>query len=86
MPKVHRVEVAPAPGRSDPVAEAIRKEAIAAGVNLSHAAATHVYLIQPHAEEPLGAAEIERVRKCLLADPVTESSSLGAAPDRKSVV
>lgn len=74
--RVHRLEVSAAPGQTDPIGESVRREAAAAGVRLSAARATHVYLI----EADLSAEQIEAVRKRILTDPVTEVSRIGAAP------
>jgi phosphoribosylformylglycinamidine synthase len=79
-PTVHRIEVFAAPGHADPIGEAIRRDAAAAGVKLARARATHVYLVQADPKEPLSAAQLDRVRTALLADPVVEDSRVGSSP------
>ena len=78
---VHRIEVSAAPGASDPIGEAVRRDAAAfggAGINLASARATHVYLI----EAALSADQLDTVRTRLLTDPVTEVSCIGASAGR----
>lgn len=70
---VHRIEVSPAPGVSDPIGEAVRREAASAGIALASARATHVYLI----EAPLTPTQVDAIRVRLLTDPVTETSRHG---------
>jgi len=77
MPIVHRIEVFAAPGHADPIGSAIRRDAAAIGIHLTHAAATHIYLIE---SDVLTAAQIVSIGHALLADPVTESSRIGASP------
>ncbi len=73
---VHRIEVSAAPGVSDPIGDALRRDAASAGIELAAARATHVYLI----EAPLSAEQIDAVRSRLLTDPVTEVSRVGISP------
>jgi len=77
---VHRIEVSPAPGHADPIAEALKREAAALGLPLSRASSAHVYLLQPDPVSPLSGQQLDRIRLSLLADPLTESARLGAAP------
>jgi phosphoribosylformylglycinamidine synthase len=72
---VHRIEVSPAPGMTDPIGESVRREAAAAGIELSAARATHVYLI----EAPFTESQLNAIRNRLLTDPVTEVSQIGTS-------
>jgi phosphoribosylformylglycinamidine synthase subunit PurSL len=72
--KVHRLEVRPKPGRLDPRAAALRRKAADLGLNLTDARSAKVYLI----EASLTPAQLDLVASRLLADPVTEVSSVGA--------
>ncbi|MCC6319849.1 MAG: phosphoribosylformylglycinamidine synthase [Phycisphaerales bacterium] len=78
MPTVHRIEVRTAPGRRDPIGESVAREARAMGIAVSRAEAAQVYLIQTR--EALTDAQLTQVRGELLANPVTEISTVGAAP------
>ena len=78
--RVHRVEVAPAPGQSDPIGRALMRDAAALGISLTAARATHVYLIQPHPDAPIDRAQLDAICQKLLADPITEVAAVGAAP------
>ena len=76
---IHRIEVSAARGHSDPIGESLKREAAAAGVTLTASTATHVYLIQDPPSTRLSASQIDLVRSKLLADPVTESSTIGSS-------
>jgi phosphoribosylformylglycinamidine synthase len=77
-PGVVRIEVRPRDGMPDPRAEAIVKQASALGRPLAGAATARVYLI----EAPLTDAHILRIAERLLAAPLVESWTVGAAPVR----
>lgn len=77
---VHRIEVAPLPGRSDPVAATLIRDAAALGIHLTSARSTHVYLIEPPQDAPLDAAGLRSICTKLLADPVLEAAHVGASP------
>lgn len=84
--KVLRVEVAAAPGCADPIGEALRRDAAGLGVELASSRATHMYLIEAEAGSPISAGQLDLVRGKLLADPVTERASVGAAAAGKGEV
>lgn len=73
---IHRIEVSPAPGVSDPIGDSLRRDSAAAGIKLADARATHVYLI----EGALSESQVDSIRSRLLTDPVTEVSRTGSAP------
>jgi len=77
---VHRIEVTAAPGVSDPIGEAVRRDAAAPGqgargIELAAARATHVYLI----EGAFSAEQLEILRTRLLTDPVSEVAHIGTS-------
>ncbi len=74
--KVTRIEVRPGSGRADPRGDAVARAARAAGLGVDGARSCRVYLI----EGVMTSEQIERLRVKLLADPVLDSGSLGAAP------
>lgn len=74
LPKVHRFEVRPAPGRMDPRALALLRDAKSLGVALETARTARVYLIRA----ALSPQQAARVQAKLLADPVTEIANAGA--------
>ncbi|MBC7834085.1 MAG: phosphoribosylformylglycinamidine synthase [Phycisphaerales bacterium] len=76
--KVYRIEVAPRPGRADPAADSVVRAAASLSLPVASARTTSVYFIQADLDQP----QIESVKAALLADPVTESASVGAAPVR----
>jgi phosphoribosylformylglycinamidine synthase len=75
VPVVHRIEVRPKPGRADPRAAALVRDAGAIGLPLSGASVAQVYLI----EADLDDGQLKAVAEGLLADPVTETAEVGAA-------
>ncbi len=76
MPTLHRIEVRIRPDLPDPRANAVRRRAEALGFQLGHVSTAKVYLV----EADLDGASLDRVLAKLLADPVTEQASVGAAP------
>ncbi len=81
-PMLHRIEVRIKPDHADPRAQAVHRRAAAAGLNAAAVRAAKVYLI----EGPLDAEAVQRVANGLLADPVTESATPGAAPSPGATV
>ncbi|MCH7792092.1 MAG: phosphoribosylformylglycinamidine synthase subunit PurS, partial [Planctomycetes bacterium] len=86
MPKaaVHRFEVRAQPGRTDPRADALLRDARSIHLPLTAAATARVYLIQAQMNE----RDIDRLCRRLLADPVRESATVGAlapAPDARVI-
>ncbi len=75
-PRVIRIEVRPQPGQADPQAEAAAHTARQDGLSLREAHSAHIYLI----EAPLTDSQAHAVAAELLADPVNQTSALGAAP------
>jgi phosphoribosylformylglycinamidine synthase subunit PurSL len=75
-----RVEVAPAPGHADPLAAAVVRDAATLALPVTSARTAHVYLIQPDPRSPISPAQLDVIRNRLLADPVTEVSTIGASP------
>lgn len=71
-----RFEVRPAPGREDARGSALQRQARALGIPLSGAGVARVYLI----ESALDDGRLSVVADRLLADPVTEAVTRGAAP------
>ena len=67
---VHRVEVAPKPGMSDPIADTLRREARSLGMDVKTARTAHVYLF----EGPLSTGDVQTLCARVLADPVTEGA------------
>lgn len=76
---VHRFEVSPLPAAGDPLGRAVAREAAAIGLRLDDGAvrSTHVYLIA--AAPALSHAQLDIVRRELLADPVIETARLGVS-------
>jgi phosphoribosylformylglycinamidine synthase len=70
MTVVHRVEVRPKPGQSDPRADAVIRQAAALGLGAVPTAAQHssVYLLAGELSE----AEVQQIAHELLSDPVTQ--------------
>jgi phosphoribosylformylglycinamidine synthase len=75
---VHRVEVRPKPGELDPRGVAACRDAEALGLpqSPSKIETAAVYLIQGH----LGEEQVRQLADYLLADPVMETATIGAAP------
>ena len=75
---VHRVEVRPKPGELDPRGVAACRDAGALGLprTPSRIETAAVYLIQGHLSEE----QIRQLADSLLADPVMETATIGAAP------
>lgn len=80
--QVHRVEVRPKPNAGDPRGHDLARRARELGLDPAAAHATRVYLI----EGDLSDEQLSRVVGALLANPVTETGSTGAAPAVGSVV
>ncbi len=80
MTAVHRVEVRPRPGIPDPRGEAVRRDAEALGLPRapSRVEVANVYLIQGDLTD----AQVRRLIDGLLADPVSEAATVGAALPR----
>lgn len=76
--RVHRVEVRIKPGRIDPRAASLARQAATLGIHLSSTESARIYLIQGN----LSDSALQRIATRLLADPVTEESTLGARPAR----
>lgn len=77
---VHRIEVGVREGRPDARAQSILRAAQSRGLSPSAVIVRHVYFV----EAALGASELAAIRSRLLADPVVESSTLGAATPEPS--
>ena len=77
---VLRIEVRPKPGHADPVGEAACRQAASLGLarTPSRIEAASVYLI----EGPLEEHHARQLADDLLADPVLEHATIGAAPSR----
>jgi phosphoribosylformylglycinamidine synthase II len=77
---VHRIEVRPRAGASDPKGEAARREAESAGAPaaLRRVDFAAVYLIEAELDE----GQVRRIADELLADPVTEEANIGSASPR----
>ncbi|TVQ31617.1 MAG: phosphoribosylformylglycinamidine synthase [Phycisphaeraceae bacterium] len=73
---VRRVEVASRAGRTDPRAEAVRRQARTLGLALDDVRFAQVYLI----EARLDGAQLQRVAELLLASPVLQMWTEGASP------
>lgn len=76
--QVHRFEVRTKPGRIDPRAASLARQATTLGFNLSSTESARIYLIQGS----LDSTSLQRIATRLLADPVTEEAALGARPAR----
>jgi phosphoribosylformylglycinamidine synthase len=78
-PAVHRIEVRPQPGRPDARSDALSREAAAMGFAQANGSlrinSAAVYLICGR----LSDAQVARLAEELLADPVTESATIGAS-------
>ncbi|MGP1310486.1 MAG: phosphoribosylformylglycinamidine synthase subunit PurL [Phycisphaerales bacterium] len=72
---VHRIEVAPAPGRADVRGEALRRDAAALGVQAAAVRSSKVYLV----EAELSNADLDALVARLLVDPVLERATLGVS-------
>jgi len=77
---IHRIEVRSRPGHANPRAEAARRDAASLGLAAAPSRVDHasVYLI----EADLSESQVQRVAAELLADPVTQRSTIGAEPRR----
>ncbi|MCZ6543503.1 MAG: phosphoribosylformylglycinamidine synthase subunit PurL [Planctomycetota bacterium] len=75
---VHRIEVRPQPGHPDPRGDAACRDAASLGFSNppSRIETTAVYLIQGR----LHAQQVRQLAEELLADPVLETATIGAAP------
>lgn len=73
--RVHRVEVRPRAESLDARGHSVTKSAKGLGLGVAGVRSARVYLI----EASLSAAELERVARSLLADPVTEIATVGAS-------
>lgn len=76
--RVHRFEVRIKPGRIDPRAASLARQASALGYHLSSTESARIYLIQGDLNE----SALQRIGSRLLADPVTEESTLGTRSAR----
>ncbi len=72
---VHRIEVHPQPHAGDPIADAVTRDAAALGMAISACRSARVYLI----EADLNPDQLDRLTSGLLADPVTETATVGAS-------
>lgn len=72
---VHRIEVHPQPHAGDPIADAVTRDAAALGMAISACRSARVYLI----EADLTPEQLDRLTSNLLADPVTETATVGAS-------
>lgn len=72
---VHRIEVHPQPHAGDPIADAVTRDAAALGMAISACRSARVYLI----EADLTPDQLARLTSNLLADPVTETATVGAS-------
>lgn len=83
MHTVHRFEVRPSPGMQDTRGEATRRAAAGLGITPTSVRTASVYLI----EAELTGADIQRIAGDLLADPVTETVTVGAVttPDARTI-
>jgi phosphoribosylformylglycinamidine synthase len=81
---VHRIEVRPADGRSDPRGYAARVQAMSSGLDCvpRTVATAQVFLV----EGDLNEASLHRLANELLCDPVTESMTIGASPMRSDAI
>lgn len=75
---VHRIEVHPSARAGDPLGRSVLRAARSLGVACTDVRTARVYLVQA----ALDSAALERLRGRLLADPVLETSVVGAAPAR----
>ncbi len=75
---VHRIEVRPTTDAGDPRGDAARRQAESAGLSQlpSRIDTTSVYLVEGDLDE----AAVRRLADEVLADPVTEQATIGAAP------
>ncbi|HEX8876250.1 MAG TPA: phosphoribosylformylglycinamidine synthase subunit PurS [Phycisphaerales bacterium] len=74
--RVHRVEVRPRTDSLDARGHSVAKSAKGLGLAVGSVRSARVYLI----EAALTSDELDRVARSLLADPVTENSTVGASP------
>ena len=72
---VHRIEVHPQPHAGDPIADAVTRDAAVLGLTISACRSARVYLI----EADLNPDQLDRLTSGLLADPVTETATVGAS-------
>ena len=81
---VHRIEVRPTPEAGDPKGVAAHQTAVATGITPLPTCidVTGVYLI----EGALTDEQVAEIATNLLADPITETAVIGAAPPRASAV
>jgi phosphoribosylformylglycinamidine synthase II len=77
---IHRIEVRSRPGHANPRAEAARHDAALLGLAAAPTRVDHasVYLI----EADLSESQVRRIAAELLADPVTQRSTVGVEPRR----
>src|SRR5688572_14753479 len=77
---VHRIEVRPKPGTPDPRGAAALREAQLLAIDQlpTQIEAANIYLL----EGDLDREQVELVASELLADPVTEAATIGAAPSK----
>jgi phosphoribosylformylglycinamidine synthase subunit PurSL len=78
-PTLTRIEVRTKPGLLDPRAQAAVARARALGLDVPQARSARVYFIEAQTGTPLTREQTDRIITSLLADPVTEIASLGAA-------
>lgn len=80
--QVHRIEVAPAPGRDDVRGESVKRDAGALGINAKSVRTSKVYLI----EAALDDEQLDALANGLLADPVLERATLGVSTPKHTRV
>ncbi|MGE3107177.1 MAG: AIR synthase-related protein [Phycisphaerales bacterium] len=81
---VHRIEVFPKPGISDPIAESLQRDARSLGIRVGSARTAHVYLFQG----ALTPVDLASLCSRVLVDPVTETAHIGssATPDHAQTI
>ncbi len=72
--RVHRVEVRPLPAAGDPRADDLAGHARRAGLQPQSVRSARIYLV----ESAMDAQDLDRVVSALLANPVTETATIGA--------
>jgi phosphoribosylformylglycinamidine synthase II len=75
-PPVHRLEVRPRGDQHDPLGAAVLREAAGLGITPASVRVSAVYLL----EGALSRADLERLGREVLANPLTEEFVLGASP------
>jgi phosphoribosylformylglycinamidine synthase subunit PurSL len=74
--KVHRVEVAPVAGEVDPLADAVLRQAVQAGLSaITRVTTARVFLIQA----ALTSEQVQRIASELLTDPINQTFTLGSS-------